>query len=298
MTAEVTYVIRPYRENWRVGDGDDGGAGDGGDNGAGGNGVGAGDGAGDGAGAGGDDLAGALRTIPAKFHVQGEDGTVSAAATIAKFVPAYAEIEAKRHQNETAWRETYDAELAASAPKAPENTDGYTVFTEAPEGVSLPDGTSMEDFNGDPMMGLIKTAMHSAGVTDEGFQTGVKAMLGQISEMATNAKTEMLKSLGDNGAQRIAGARDALVAQVGSEKAQALMSRIHDAGAFQALEHLVQARKAPGDGGDGAPLPAKTRAELEGMMKDPRYWQTREPAYIAEVSKGFQALDAYGKRNR
>jgi hypothetical protein len=34
----------------------------------------------------------------------------------------------------------------------------------------------------------------------------------------------------------------------------------------------------------------ETEAELREMMRDPRYWRTREPEYVKRVTKGFRTL--------
>jgi hypothetical protein len=41
---------------------------------------------------------------------------------------------------------------------------------------------------------------------------------------------------------------------------------------------------------DSAPLAAPSEAELRQMMRDPRYWQKREPAFVQKVTEGFRRL--------
>jgi hypothetical protein len=41
--------------------------------------------------------------------------------------------------------------------------------------------------------------------------------------------------------------------------------------------------------GDGA-RPALDEAALTGMMRDPRYWRERDPAFVTKVTEGFQRL--------
>ena len=45
----------------------------------------------------------------------------------------------------------------------------------------------------------------------------------------------------------------------------------------------------PRDGAAGPP-DASSEAELRAMMRDPRYWRTREPEFIRRVSDGFRRL--------
>ena len=42
---------------------------------------------------------------------------------------------------------------------------------------------------------------------------------------------------------------------------------------------------APAAANDGA-----TEEDLKRMMQDPRYWKTRDPAFIAKVTNGFRRL--------
>lgn len=32
--------------------------------------------------------------------------------------------------------------------------------------------------------------------------------------------------------------------------------------------------------------------ELQSMMRDPRYWKTRDPAFVAQVTEGFRRMYA------
>ena len=40
-----------------------------------------------------------------------------------------------------------------------------------------------------------------------------------------------------------------------------------------------------------APEP-QDEAALRGMMRDPRYWRTREPEFVRRVTEGFRRLTA------
>jgi hypothetical protein len=56
-----------------------------------------------------------------------------------------------------------------------------------------------------------------------------------------------------------------------------------------ALEQMMQ-RPEPSLGREAtAPTPS-TEAELRAMMRDPRYWRTREPAFVQRVTEGFRKL--------
>ncbi len=56
-----------------------------------------------------------------------------------------------------------------------------------------------------------------------------------------------------------------------------------------ALERMMQAGE-PGLSREGATTPGESEAELRAMMRDPRYWRTREPAFVTRVTEGFRRL--------
>jgi hypothetical protein len=41
---------------------------------------------------------------------------------------------------------------------------------------------------------------------------------------------------------------------------------------------------------DTPPVVKDTEAQLREMMRDPRYWRTREPEFVKRVTEGFRAL--------
>ncbi len=56
-----------------------------------------------------------------------------------------------------------------------------------------------------------------------------------------------------------------------------------------ALERMMQG-KEPQMARDVEPPPAEDEGELRRMMRDPRYWRTREPEIVKRVSEGFRRL--------
>lgn len=56
-----------------------------------------------------------------------------------------------------------------------------------------------------------------------------------------------------------------------------------------ALEQMMQSQE-PGLARDGVTPPQESEAELRAMMRDPRYWRTREPAFVRRVTDGFRRL--------
>jgi hypothetical protein len=46
----------------------------------------------------------------------------------------------------------------------------------------------------------------------------------------------------------------------------------------------------PSDEPAALPAVKETEAQLRDMMRDPRYWRTREPEFVKRVTEGFRAL--------
>jgi hypothetical protein len=56
-----------------------------------------------------------------------------------------------------------------------------------------------------------------------------------------------------------------------------------------ALEQMML-RPEPALGREAAAAAPTSEAELRAMMRDPRYWQSREPAFVQRVTEGFRRL--------
>jgi hypothetical protein len=54
--------------------------------------------------------------------------------------------------------------------------------------------------------------------------------------------------------------------------------------------HRMMAAKEPPLSRDGAAEAAPDEAELRKMMRDPRYWRSREPEFVQRVTDGFRRL--------
>lgn len=56
-----------------------------------------------------------------------------------------------------------------------------------------------------------------------------------------------------------------------------------------AMEQMMRSAE-PGLAREGVAPAAESEAELRAMMRDPRYWKSREPAFVQRVSEGFRRL--------
>ncbi len=57
-----------------------------------------------------------------------------------------------------------------------------------------------------------------------------------------------------------------------------------------ALHAMMQSGSPPRLGGGGTAVASLTEEDLTKMMRDPRYWKHKDPAFVAEVSEGFRRL--------
>lgn len=56
-----------------------------------------------------------------------------------------------------------------------------------------------------------------------------------------------------------------------------------------ALEQMMRGQE-PGLARESAPPQAESETELRAMMRDPRYWRSRDPQFIQRVTEGFRRL--------
>lgn len=75
------------------------------------------------------------------------------------------------------------------------------------------------------------------------------------------------------------------------DHADALINQVRDPNAFLALEAIVKAGTPKSLALEpAAHEPEVTQEKLDEMMRDPKYWRERDPAFINRVSAGFNRL--------
>ncbi len=57
-----------------------------------------------------------------------------------------------------------------------------------------------------------------------------------------------------------------------------------------AIYHMMQAREPNVISEAAIPSPKADQQQLSSMMRDPRYWRDRDPAFVAEVTAGYKQL--------
>ncbi|CAA7627407.1 hypothetical protein [Magnetospirillum sp. SS-4] len=175
---------------------------------------------------------------------------------------------------------------ASSLPRAPDSFDKYKISHRHPKltssetvnrrlhqaGFTQEQAQLVYDLAHDVLLPMLE------GLTGESEQTG---HLGQLAEYFGGEERwrQIAPQLTAWGRRNLPpDAFDALASSVEGVK---IMHRLMGSGE-PSLGH------APPPRDEGA-----TEAELKKMLQDPRYWKTRDPAFIAKVGAGFRRL--YGE---
>lgn len=187
----------------------------------------------------------------------------------------------------------YDERLS----KRPESADKYEL--RVPEGVELPEGVEWQFDENSDLLKAARQFAYDAGYGQEKFDDLVgqyiQEKVGQKSEALTQAEETYqaeMSALGEQGEARIEAVNAYLTANLPEEKAKALQSGITSKAALEALEDLIG--NAGGtklqSGSQGTTATSITQDQLDEMIKDPRYWREKDPAFVRQVEDGYKKL--------
>ena len=127
------------------------------------------------------------------------------------------------------------------------------------------------------------------GYSQEEFQQGIEMYSQAVMGNQPDLEAEAAK-LGDNSEARIEAA-SAFATKFFPEEALPAIERMCEShSGIIALEAIQEAMKDGNFAGNTAPAAQTSERELREMMNDPRYWKDRDPAYIKEVTEGFQKI--------
>jgi hypothetical protein len=178
-----------------------------------------------------------------------------------------------------------EKKLSQGAPKPniPDTPDMYEI------------DVSNAPFEADPE---INARLHQAGFTQEQAQEvynlALEKLVPVINEMAAEfqADREVEKLINHYGGPEQWKEISRQLLAFGSKNlpADVLDNLASSYDGVLALEKMMQtgepglAVEADGDTG------AADEKELQSMMRDPRYWKSKDPAFVAKVTKGFKEL--------
>lgn len=126
------------------------------------------------------------------------------------------------------------------------------------------------------------------GYSQEAFEQGIemyaKAVIGNQPDLEAEAKR-----LGDNANDRIAAASQFAIKNFPEEQISAVERLFETAEGVMLMETIMEMTKDGNFSGDTSPPAGVTEAQLQEMMRDPRYWQG-DAAYVKKVQEGFAKL--------
>lgn len=218
--------------------------------------------------------------IPEKFW-DAEAGELR----IEALLKSYRELERKLSRTVALPEDESDAEARTRLLRAlgwPESADAYVVEQRHP--LTAPDAE-------------INARLHEAGFTPRQVQLvydlAAERLLPLIAEAAAEFEADRER---DRLAEHFGGPER--FAEVGRQVAAWGRANLAP-GAFEALAatfdgvvamHRMMQHGEPRLAGRGAAPAAADEASLREMMRDPRYWQKREPDFVARVTEGFRRL--------
>lgn len=218
--------------------------------------------------------------VPEKFR-DPETGEVRVDALL----KSYLELEKRLSKSLPVPEGDDDAEARVKLQRAlgwPDSADGYQVEQRHP--LAGPDPE-------------INQALHQAGFTPRQVQLvydlAAERLLPLIADAAAEFEADRERGrLAEHfgGAERFAE----VARQVGAWGRASLPPAVFEALAATydgvlAMQQMMQ-KGEPALASRAAPQSAPDQTELRKMMQDPRYWQKREPDFVARVTDGFKRL--------
>lgn len=165
----------------------------------------------------------------------------------------------------------------------PESADDYKI--DSPHELITPDRA-------------INAKLHEAGLSSEQAQLvydlAAEHLLPMIEEANGNASQEIERS---QLATHFGGEQkwQAIAPQIKIWAEANLSDEVYDslgssADGVVAIHHMMQAREPNVISEAAVPTSRTDERQLSQMMRDPRYWRDRDPAFVAEVTAGYKRL--------
>ena len=193
---------------------------------------------------------------------------------------AYKELESKLGTKEEDIRNRIMEEIQSEA------------FSDRPESAGdyqLPDSIDESSAVDNKLLSWWAEHSFENGYSQEEFEKGIamyaEAMNGSMPDIEAEARM-----LGDNADQRIEAA-SLFANKFFPEAALPAIERMCESHeGIIALEAIMEAMKDGSFAGNTQAVAGTSEKELREMMNDPRYYKDRDPHFIAQVTKGYEAL--------
>lgn len=165
---------------------------------------------------------------------------------------------------------------------------------ESPDGYEINVGHGLFPVDAD-----VNKRLHERGFTPDQVQMvydlAVEKMVPMVLELADEFKAErevdrLIAAFG--GPETWAEISRQLLAYGQKNLSPEVLSNL--AGSFEGVMALYRLMKGeePVMAREDAPASNGGEQELQSMMRDPRYWKTRDPAFVAQVTEGFRRMYA------
>lgn len=128
------------------------------------------------------------------------------------------------------------------------------------------------------------------GYSQEEFEQGIEMYAQAVMGSQPDLEAEAAR-LGDNANARIEAASNFANKFFPEEALPAIERMCESAEGILALEAIQEALKDGSFAGNTTPTAGVSQNEIREMMRDPRYWQEKDPYYVNEVTKLWQQLE-------
>lgn len=165
-------------------------------------------------------------------------------------------------------------------------------FSDRPESsgdYQLPDIIDAEESVDNELLQWWSDHAFENGYSQEEFQQGIEMYAESIGNSQPDLDAEVAK-LGDNAEARIESASAFANKFFPEETLPAIERMCESHSGILALESIQEAMKDGNFAGNTQPAAQTSERDLREMMNDPRYWKDKDPAYIKEVTEGFQQI--------
>ena len=231
-------------------------------------------------------IAGRPEYIPEKYW-----DDISGRARVEDLGKGYIELASKLGQRDEKMKEELSTQIKAEMREGvPEEPGGYNY--QPSEGV-VPEGMDFNIDKENPQYVEIGKTAHDMGLTQEQFNSVMDLYVRNEMSYMPNKKVEMEK-LGDNSQARIERIDLWAKANLTEQSYNSIVKQATSGEFIIAMEELIRKTgssdlEGQGDMQKQGPL---DRAELEQMMRDPKYRDPRhrDDAFVRRVEEGFKAL--------
>jgi hypothetical protein len=211
--------------------------------------------------------------LPEKFWVEGKPA-------YDKLAQSYGELEKMRGTLREKLVEELSAERLAARPEAP---NAYKL----PEHEKL----DQEQLEASGVVQWWRQFAHEQGYNQEQFETAISTYAElQVKEIEEGYQREFQK-LGESATARIEAVQLWAGNYFNEEEQSAISAACTTAAGVAAMEKVMSALKGSGivDNSVFEKKPEVTRADVEKMMQDRRYWHPadRDPAFVRQVEEFF-----------